>query len=1598
MKAKRILAMVLSVALVATSGDFSLSAYAKGSGEAFGAAGYEILDVSGAVSGADATDPDVTEGDVTGSDVTEGDITGGDVTDGDATGGDATDGDVTGGDATDGDVTGSDVTEGDVTGSDVTGGDASDGNSVGQDIVVDSEYFAITEDGTLKLKDGVELSSLKGEVNLPKEAKKIPKGIFNQNSKITALVVPEDSELTEIAEGAFERSAIKTLEIPDAVTKIEAATFKDSKLQKITFSAYSNLNYIGDEAFAGSNLVTFAIPGLVKTIGTSAFKGCLEFTSVSVKSVSNVGIDAFKNCGKLKTVTWGDGNIESIGDGAFAGTGLTKLELSGSAGENITTWGVGVFEGCKSLGSAKLPSQMQEIPDSLFKDCTILSYVALPRNCTLIGEDAFAGCEALSAVTIPEDVEKISAGAFSGCQDLKEVVINQRGDNEYGESTILIAEDAFPDRVTASKMVMKGYDGTVEDYANNKGYSFVTLFPSHSISVVVNDTDYGTATLSKKSARQGEVIQVTITPATDYRLKSSTFKVNGDPITKLVEDNGKDQIFSFVMPDDDARVVVDFEKSTTSYGTLQASFETYGDHIGWTWEKKGGKSKKGLLTIDKPGMAVQLQMQGRKSSRVTQNLGVWLFDYKSQNTDIAKIDETGVIYACGQGTTKITASLKNKADSEVTFEVTVSAAPEYENFKYSLEFSNIKKAVKTEEVIDGETLQVIQYTKGNLSTEDKTFTVSLVANEGNDTTNMFVDATWKSANTALTSVEQSNTLNNQNMVTVKKGVTGETAVTVTVTNGKTGKKKEVYHEESFIVRVIDATPRLVQSSITVNSLSTAGTEIELLPVYQYAIDSSSVQIVTAKKDDNLLNYEASDYLKVTYKSGKYIVSLTNAGKAALDKKGANITISNAYVEGKLSDESTFRVPIKSLVLTSKALKPSIKLTGKLNLFFNSQATAAQQGSVTLTQSLKDLKVESYELVSKENYEKEGSQPVDAFANNFVVSNSGVISRSDSDLICDAKGKVVTSGYLKITYEGYEPCYAKLTIPTVNTKPAYVLSMTKATVNTNSNGYALKLQILDKKTKKVISLADLDKLSFDESAKGTTSGLFEDLDTDAARSSDTISLVIRRAQKGKAVINVEMDTWNEPLKFTFNLSVTPKAPTVKAKTSTLTVNTLCADKPATTVLTLNQPDVELVEVKDFTYVGKDAENAANITLSFDAKTSTLSAVADASVKKGSYKFTMTPVVRYVADNQEEELKSLAITVKVIDTQLTASLKPSVVTLNSLYSGQETGLFVYTIKNMPVNEDITLVTDDVAFTGTNDAAKALVRNGSLVLEAMDDETVITAVLDGTVRPGTYKYNVSGLKVETSSGTNAEIKPFAITVKVISKAGTVKVKAAGTINPGNADSRIVYTLTTSNVIAPIGQVLLNELDTTNNKNEVLSEEDMHFDYAVACDNSGKIVGIAVNAKSNVILDAKKTYKVRVGVLFEGSEDEKDAIWTGDLTIKPKQTLPKIKTDVTSATVYAGVAAESSRRSAEVLITKTTETDAEIASVNLVGSTSATLKKAFKVSFDPDTQKAKVTLIRPDLVKANTTYNLKLEVKVIGQMENTSGAQFNLSVKVLN
>lgn len=1569
MKAKRILATILSVALIATSSNFTLDAYATGDGNDAPVVGTEQPG-----SESDKNSPGDNLGD----------------------GNDATGSVETGGDK-----------------SSDTNLTVENGTNDGDDrIVAENDFFGVTESGKLCAKPDKPIDSLAGVVALPKEAKRIPAGIFTNNTKITALTIPEDSLLEVIDEGAFKGSAISVLSLPDAVTEIKKETFKNSKLTTITFKSTSKLVSIGEEAFFGCGLEKMDIPVSVIRIEDGAFNNCRKLTQISLHNVESVGNSAFLGCVQLKSIGWGE-KLKKIGDYAFSGIGITTVDLTLIVGVTAEGWGTSVFENCASLTKVTFASDMTVIPAGMFKDCAKISAITIPRDCTAIREDAFSGCNAIKKVTIPDRVRVIESGAFANC-GLTEVTINQRGSNAAGDSDIKLADGAF----NQTSLTMKGYDGTVEDYAIKKGYKFKSLHASYKITLSYGsdaDPKRGTATLSKKTAKEGEVVEVTVTPAAEYRLRSYGFTYNGNPITTLKGTKAEGQVFSFVMPDEDVKVTVPFERTTLAYASLQYEFEQTDPHISYDWNSKTKR-----LSFDKSGMSCKLVIEGKRGSTYHE-LSAWAFEYGSSKSTVATVDSQGIIYARGKGTATITATLKEDTTKKVSFTVRVEEEAVID--RVEIEFADLEKAKEITELIEEpdkpagtkKAYKVIQYTQSNLSTKEQSFTVNIKAMEANDTANLNVHSEWKSANEELVYVDKEAVDNNTNVIRVKQGVVGETSVKVTVTNGKTGKSKQVLHEESIIVRIIDATPRLIQSTLTVNSNCDLGTGMafDLLSVYGYEADLSNLSVKQlvikksgTKKYEDWVNL---DYVEIRLHDGRPVIELTPQGKTFLEGKSSK-TYSNAYITGKytyLSDGGVqeteeFHTPIKSLVLTTKVLKPTIKLSGKINLFFNSKADASDQGEVTITQSLKTLKVDSYRLVSEANYKNPNSENPDPLAHNFTVSAGGVITRSDNEeLMKDAKGNAVTKGYLEIKYEGYAPCYVKIAIPTKNTKPAYVLSKTKATVNAYSRNYKLELQLLDKKTKKPISLANLEKLSFDQSASGTTMNLFKDFensDEQEARVSDKIGLEILDAQKGKAVINVEMDTWNEPMKFTFNLSVNSSAPKAKLKKTTLTLNNLCVGKEESTDVTLNQADVSILSMENIQFVGKDslASDAEKIrpNIAYSAEDGKLTVSADSMVQAGSYKFSMTPNVQYT-DGQTGNIKNVTVTVKVIAKNLTATVKPASVTLNDRFRGYETSVTSYTIKNMPAgNGAVKIQSSGVNVEGVSTAAQN--ERSAFVFDFDEDATKIRVSQSQTrsVRNGSYKYKISGLKTVIGN-EEVDIQPFNVTVKVINKTANLTVKSSGTLNPISG-SGIVYTLKPGNTSAKITDVTVKELNKVGGKNDLVDLTNFRIGE-IKMDEDGGIISVQILPDDMATLNAG-THKLRIAVKLEGM-NENALVWSKELALKPKHTLPKVKTDVTSTTLYAGVAANSPKRSQEIRLTKTTEKAAVMKDVVLSDSNPKELKNAFKVmNFDPVTQTATVTLIRPDLLIADTEYTLKLEARYENQMNKSKGSAFTLKVKVVN
>ena len=148
----------------------------------------------------------------------------------------------------------------------------------------------------------------------------------------TVVVIPSKINgvtVETIGHGAFERSAVTSVTIPDSVTAIL------------------------DRAFANcSQLTNISIPNSVTSIDFSAFEHCTSLKSITLpSSLRNISMFLFHNCSQLTTIQIPD-SVLSIQDYAFGN--CTRLETI-RIPVSVTSIGNLAFAGCPSSMTVTYP-------------------------------------------------------------------------------------------------------------------------------------------------------------------------------------------------------------------------------------------------------------------------------------------------------------------------------------------------------------------------------------------------------------------------------------------------------------------------------------------------------------------------------------------------------------------------------------------------------------------------------------------------------------------------------------------------------------------------------------------------------------------------------------------------------------------------------------------------------------------------------------------------------------------------------------------------------------------------------------------------------------------------------------------------------------------------------------------------------------------------------------------------------------------------------------------------------------------------------------------------------------------------------------------
>ena len=298
-------------------------------------------------------------------------------------------------------------------------------------------------------------------INIGDGVQKIPAYFAYGLAQLANVTIP--SSITSIGNCAFRNcSGMTSFTIPSSVTSIGNMAFQGcTSLRLLNYNAvscsdFSSSTYnqpfyglnistinIGDGvqkipsyfAYGLTELTNVNISNSVTTIGNNAFSKCsLTGTLVIPNSVTLINNSAFSNCTELTAVNI-PSTVQTIKNGAFIGcTGLTSVIISDIAAwcninfadqtANPLHYAHHLYLNGSEVKDLTIPNSVTTIGDYAFYDCYGMTGVSIGNSVTTIGDYAFRGCSRLSSVTIPNSITSIGKNAFIRCTSMTSLNFN----------------------------------------------------------------------------------------------------------------------------------------------------------------------------------------------------------------------------------------------------------------------------------------------------------------------------------------------------------------------------------------------------------------------------------------------------------------------------------------------------------------------------------------------------------------------------------------------------------------------------------------------------------------------------------------------------------------------------------------------------------------------------------------------------------------------------------------------------------------------------------------------------------------------------------------------------------------------------------------------------------------------------------------------------------------------------------------------------------------------------------------------------------------------------------------------------------------------
>jgi len=244
----------------------------------------------------------------------------------------------------------------------------------------------------------------------------IGEGAFNGCTNLLSVEFIDNPSIQFIGATAFSNcTSLSTITIPKQISTLKYTFQGCTELKTVTFENNSLLTDIGDYVFhACSKLNTITLPDGLKTIGTAVFYDCTSLSTITLPDgLTTIGSAAFYNCTSLSTITLPNSLTGTIGEYAFAGSGLTSINMSNTS---VTTINRYAFSYCTSLSTITLPDSLTGIiGESAFVRSGLVSINMSNTSVTTINRYALSYCTSLSTITLPNSLTgTIGEYAFAG--------------------------------------------------------------------------------------------------------------------------------------------------------------------------------------------------------------------------------------------------------------------------------------------------------------------------------------------------------------------------------------------------------------------------------------------------------------------------------------------------------------------------------------------------------------------------------------------------------------------------------------------------------------------------------------------------------------------------------------------------------------------------------------------------------------------------------------------------------------------------------------------------------------------------------------------------------------------------------------------------------------------------------------------------------------------------------------------------------------------------------------------------------------------------------------------------------------------------------